>query len=117
MRLKRSLRERLWAKVEIPWWNLDACWEWKGALSLKRYGERRPVIRDGSRVRNVARVVCEWVHGPPPYKYHAGHTCPGGENRLCVNPRHLEWQSPEENQRRRDHAASHQTKEEVRHAS
>lgn len=88
---------RVWAKATIPD-DPDACILWTGALSLKRHGTRRPVIRDGHRVVAVTRVVCTWFHGPSPTaRHHAGHTCPVGENRLCINPRHLEWQSPEEN--------------------
>lgn len=97
------LKARLWAKVRIPN-NLDACWPWEGATSLKRYGERRPAFWDGGRSVNPARVICEMLFGPAPYKYHAGHTCPTGENKLCVNPRHLEWQSPFQNRLRRDSA-------------
>lgn len=100
--MRLTLRERVWHKVRIPWWNLDECWLWEGACSHKRYNERRPEIRDGAKMRAVARVVCEWVHGAPPRGYHAGHTCPAGENALCVSPRHLEWQTPYQNRMRRD---------------
>jgi hypothetical protein len=97
--LSRSLKDRLWAKVAIPL-DLDACWLWVGALSLKRYNQRRPVMRDADgRVEAVARIVCRLVNGPAPSRRHqAGHTCPDGENALCVSPRHLQWVTPYENQ-------------------
>lgn len=92
-----SLWARVWSKCDIPD-DQGACILWRGALSLKRYGERRPVVRQGRRMVAVARVVCEWFHGLPPTPGHqAGHTCPTGENKLCVNPRHLEWQTRYEN--------------------
>lgn len=101
--MRLTLRERLWAKVRFPRQLTTECWEWTAACSEKRYGERRPEIRDGSKMRSVARIVCEWVNGPAPTSsHHAGHTCPNGENALCVSPHHLEWQTPYQNRMLRD---------------
>lgn len=94
-----TLWSRVWSKVTLPD-DPDACILWAGALSLKRLGRRSPVIHDSGHTRSVARVVCIWFHGAPPTEGHeAGHTCPGGENALCINPRHLEWMTREENER------------------
>lgn len=75
---------------------------WTGAKSQKRRGQLRPVIQEGargSRVLNVARFLCEVMNGPAPTAEHeAGHTCPEGENDLCVNPRHLVWMTRTENE-------------------
>lgn len=96
-----TLWDRLWAKVDWSDLALDACWVWTGALSKKRHGHR-PAIRvagRGSRMVNPARVVCEWYHGPAPTPEHeVGHTCPTGENALCVNPRHVQWMTRYENE-------------------
>lgn len=47
----------------------------------------------------VARLVLQWKAGPAPSEYHeAGHTCPKGEQELCVNPEHLAWMTREENE-------------------
>lgn len=100
--------DRFWAKVDpAAMADLFACWEWMGATvwsrgKLARYGK----IKRGGEGRNgrtvlAHRAVCELYHGPPPTPEHeAGHICLGGENSLCVNPAHVEWQSPEENYRR-----------------
>jgi hypothetical protein len=43
-------------------------------------------------------VMCELVHGPPPTPQHqAAHSC-GAGTEACVNPRHLSWKTPSENQ-------------------
>lgn len=53
----------------------------------------------GTPVVIVARLVCEWFHGPPSTPLHeAGHTCPSGECAVCVHPQHLAWQTREENE-------------------
>lgn len=100
----QTLWIRVWTKAEIV---PGGCWNWTGAKSQKRRrGGRqlfRPVIQlagRGSRVVNVARLVCEWFQGPAPNAlYEAGHTCPDGENELCINPDHLRWMTRDENER------------------
>lgn len=100
----QTLWERVWLKVEIPdpAGLYTQCWRWRGALSQKRGGRHRPVIqlgKRGSKIVVVARLVCEWQHGPPPTPEHeAGHTCPDGELSLCVSPHHLRWMTREENE-------------------
>lgn len=80
---------------------VTGCWLWGGACVKSRRG-RRPVVQlggRGSRVVLVARLLLTWYAGPPPSDLHeAGHTCPDGENSLCVNPGHLAWQTREENE-------------------
>lgn len=93
----------LWRRVsrKIRVQPRTGCWEWTGALSAKRRG-RRPVVQmagRGSRVVIVARLVCQRFRGVPPSDLHeAGHTCPHGENALCVRPSHLRWMTREENE-------------------
>lgn len=104
----RTLWDRLWSKVAFPEGDMiSQCWEWRGAKSKKRSRRLgvqyyRPVIQlagRGSRVVLAARLVCEWVHGPAPDgSYEAGHTCPDGENELCVSPHHLRWMTRLENE-------------------
>ena len=44
------------------------------------------------------RYMCELVKGPPPSPVHeAGYSCGRGLD-SCVNPRHLDWKTPSENQ-------------------
>ena len=50
------------------------------------------------------RFMCEKTHGPAPEGHHAAHSC---GNRRCVNPRHLSWKSPSDNQLdRRQHGTA-----------
>jgi hypothetical protein len=96
-----SVYERIAAKITFVA-GLDGCWLWKGARSVKRRGQRRPIIRDDStpqRVVSVARLMCEFRHGPAPSSAHeAGHTCPDGERDDCVAPHHLVWMTRTENE-------------------
>lgn len=97
----QSLWDRLWSKVIFPD-NLDDCYGWTGARSLKRRGTYRPVIQvggRGSKIELAYRLVCAWYQGPAPEGCEAGHTCPGGENPMCCNPRHLVWMTRVENER------------------
>lgn len=44
------------------------------------------------------RFMCELVHGSPPTPEHqAAHSCGNGA-KACVNPRHISWKTPSENQ-------------------
>ena len=44
------------------------------------------------------RFMCELVNGPAPTSaHHAAHECGNGDLG-CVNPRHLKWKTPSDNQ-------------------
>jgi len=46
----------------------------------------------------VTRIMCEYRNGPPPTpEHHAAHSCDRGHDK-CVNPNHLSWKTPTENQ-------------------
>jgi len=52
-------------------------------------------INENGRPRRVHNLVCEMYHGAPGQKrFQAAHSC---GNRLCLNPDHLRWATPEEN--------------------
>jgi hypothetical protein len=58
-----------------------------------------PIGIPGTRTKTTAsRVVCERLHGPAPTPQHqAAHNC--GKGHLgCVNPNHIEWKTPAQNQ-------------------
>lgn len=48
------------------------------------------------KIRRATRVMCELAHGEAPtQQHHAAHSCGNSE---CINPRHLSWKTPSENQ-------------------
>lgn len=47
------------------------------------------------------RYMCELAHGPAPTGHEAAHSCGNGHGG-CVNPQHLSWKTPSENQRDRN---------------
>lgn len=80
----------------------DECVQWPFA-TVKGYGR---VSIDG-RLMIASRVVCEMAHGAPPSgKHQAAHTC--GKGHIgCINPRHIRWASPSQNQMdRHDHGTA-----------
>jgi len=61
---------------------------------------RGQVGHDG-KVRRAHRLMCEIVNGPPPSpEHHAAHEC-GNGHLGCINPKHLSWKTPSENQQDR----------------
>lgn len=71
----------------------DQCLDWPFSKSSHGYGQ----IRIGGKLRDVHRLVCERIHGEPPSpKYEAAHSC-GRGHVGCVNPNHLSWKTPVEN--------------------
>lgn len=100
------LWDRFWLKVAIPVDEKDSedcCWIWIGSKFNRRNGGQTGQIREAGRGTprlRAHRVSLVWSQGPAPLdRPEAGHICPGGSNSLCVNPRHLTWQSREENER------------------
>lgn len=58
--------------------------------------------RDGGSLTTTAHLMCEAAHGARSSKKHeAAHSC-GKGNIGCVNPKHLRWATPSENQRERE---------------
>lgn len=52
----------------------------------------------GGKTKYAHRLMCEIIHGAPPtLQHYATHSC-GNGHRGCVNPKHLRWKTPSENQ-------------------
>lgn len=83
----------------------DACLVWPFAIGSAGYGVvHRP--NDGS-LTTAANLMCEAAHGPrPSTKHECAHSC-GKGHKGCVNPKHLRWATPDENQQERaEHGTS-----------
>lgn len=70
------------------------CLQWPYGRDRKGYGL---IYIDGHHCI-ASRIVCEAVEGPPPTDRHqAAHSC-GNGHLGCVNPNHLSWKTPADNQ-------------------
>ncbi|MBD9453282.1 transposase family protein [Rhizobium sp. RHZ02] len=75
----------------------DECLIWPFNTKAKR----RPVFRIKKKGHNVCRYICDKIYGPAPSMAHqAAHSC-GNGHIGCVNPKHLRWATPSENQQDR----------------
>lgn len=70
----------------------DDCIMWPHGKKPNGYGT---VYWDG-KTRCASRLMCELTYGEPSDpSLEAAHSC---GNRLCINPKHLSWKTPKENQ-------------------
>lgn len=63
-----------------------------------------PVIRADGKVRYHHIVICEAMNGPRPKGEEASHLC---GNKRCVEPTHLIWETPIENNARKSYQSKH----------
>ncbi|SFQ33705.1 hypothetical protein [Nitratireductor indicus] len=72
----------------------DDCLIWPFQREQKGYA----VFAYKRRSTLAGNIVCNNVFGPPPTDRHqAAHSCGNGSGG-CVNPKHLRWATPEENE-------------------
>lgn len=81
----------------------DACLIWPFSI-VRGYGN----VGINGKIYYAHRYMCEMVNGPPPTpKHQAAHSC-GCGHAGCVNPRHLSWKTPSENQLdKREHGTAY----------
>lgn len=93
----RSRKEvRAWVRSHIGHEGGD-CLIWPFGRSGSGYGSHRAEV-DGVRYVHAHSVMCAHRHGPRPAGTEAAHSC-GNGHLGCVNPQHLSWKTPAENQR------------------
>lgn len=82
---------RILRKIKMPN-DLDDCWTWTGANNGTGYGVITAIR--GKKIY-VHREMCKIVNGESPTKRHiVAHSC---DNPSCINPKHLRWVTPREN--------------------
>jgi hypothetical protein len=82
----QTVEEAFWANVPADRTD-EGCWVWQGAMQ-GNYGHIR-VGGPKAPGHRAHRVSWEIHNGPIPDGLYVCHDCPGGDNPLCVNPRHL----------------------------
>lgn len=98
-----SLEERFWAKVAR---GLDnECWPWQASSNSWGYGRMRWKAR---RKALAHRIAYELLVGPIPEDLVLDHLC---RVRLCVNPRHLQPVTLQENILRGEGPAAKQARQ------
>jgi len=76
----------------------DECVVWPFGGAPDHHGYRRIKIKRSGKVHPVPRAIAIEAHGVPPSETHqAAHTCGRGDIG-CVNPSHIYWATPQENQ-------------------
>lgn len=81
-----------WIRKHLDYPNKDWCLIWPFDTSDTGYA------LFGSPPRKVSRLMCEYRHGlAPTPEHHAAHSCDRGHD-ACVNPWHLDWKTPTDNQ-------------------
>ena len=72
----------------------DDCLRWP--FDVSDHG--RGTVQFNNKSMSAPRGMCIVAHGPPPSpKHQAAHSC-GNGHLGCMNPRHLSWKLPKENE-------------------
>lgn len=94
--VREDAPSRRWLERHLDHEDKEFCLIWP----LSRAQNGYPTAGKGNAIR-PHRVMCEHRHGAAPSSNHqAAHSC-GNGHLGCVNPWHLNWRTPAENQRER----------------
>jgi hypothetical protein len=90
---KEDAPSKRWLEQHLDHADREFCLIWP----LSRAQNGYPVCGANNAIR-PHRIMCEHRNGPPPSPAHqAAHSC-GNGHLGCVNPWHLDWKTPSENQ-------------------
>jgi hypothetical protein len=94
----RSGRKIRWMQEHASYGG-DDCLIWP----FTRNDTGRGMATINGKNTSAPRAMCILAHGEPPSpNHHAAHTC-GKGHEGCVNPRHLRWATPQENERDKEY--------------
>ena len=93
---RKHIKEKILSKVAKN--RKTGCWEWTGGTSGNGRGGGYPRMYIHGATAAVHRVMFVNEFGYIPNKMQVDHIC---NNRKCVNPKHLEMVTNDENQRRK----------------
>lgn len=83
MEINPKYIERFWSKVKKG--TDDECWIWLKSCDTEGYGR----FQMEKKRYGAHRFVWLITHGNLPDELDVLHNCPTGDNKKCVNPRHL----------------------------
>ena len=90
-RYKRKIN---WIRSNICYSD-DDCLKWPFDVSAHGRG----TVQMYGKTFTAPRAMCLLAHGEPPENsYHAAHSC-GNGHLGCMNPKHLTWKTPKDNER------------------
>lgn len=94
-----------WITKHLDYADDDWCLIYPFAWEQDHYPKYR-TSRSGMKNWPVHRLMCEYRNGhPPTTQHHSAHSCDRGTEG-CVNPMHVSWKTPGENQLERKRAGS-----------
>jgi hypothetical protein len=86
-----------WITKNLDYEDRDWCLIYPFAWEQDHY-PKYSTTRGDAMNRPVHRIMCEYRNGPPPTpEHHSAHSCNRGTEG-CVNPWHVSWKTPTENQ-------------------